>query len=480
MLMWVNLLWRLLGAFIGLIIGAVLAVVLGDQISKALHISNFEGGRGYFVFLVLIPLFALTGVILGAIMIRASWRFNGGALLVLCVVAGIFVLTHKDAFIAPPPKVEHLGNFDLLTYTSEDWGDYYALRYRGQPFQVTGQAGLMGDKTATYTRFNSIITFTLPISIPAPVFVVNLADPNNQSYFHLVREVNGQATATPLCATSGNVSADWLDVAPSDATAERNTVIRRKALAGGRWLLLGDACVLDVQTLTTYEFPTSPLQDGSDAYFDNAKLPIGLAPDQHSFVRVGSTEVRDANTGDFRGTVAHVIVYDFVNRNSYSLPLERSRMRYSSTKEIDAAWLAHHFEWQRTPNAHDRLVARQTFTPMPYHGHLSVDGDYREYKLMPVKPAMLDALAKLLTQDFKAVAAGAKKTDETSAQLDMQINGQMVHLYAMHDGYSDSQVSLWMDRGGDSRLVETIANRVNEALKTGQYDDLFLGDPVAK
>ncbi|MFN8493075.1 MAG: hypothetical protein U0350_36060 [Caldilineaceae bacterium] len=478
--MLVNLLWRLLGAFIGLIIGAVLAVVLGDQISKALHISNFEGGRGYFVFLVLIPLFALTGVILGAIMIRASWRFNVGAILVLLVVAGVFVLTHKDAFIAPPPKMEHLGNFDLLTYTSEDWGDYYALRYRGQPFQVTGPAGLMGDKTATYTRFNSIITFTVPISIPTPVFVVNAADPNNKSYFHLIREVNGQATATPLCATSGNVSADWLDVAPSDPTARRNMVISRKALEGGRWLLLGDACVLDAQTLTAYEFPTSPLQDGSDAYPDAEKLPIVLAPDQHSFVRVGSSEVRDANTGDFRGTVAHLIVYDFVDRTSYSLPVERARMRYNLAKEIDAAWLDHHFEWQRTPNAHDRLVARRTFTPFPYHGHLLVDGDYREVQLVPVKPAMLDASAKLLTQEFKAVPAGAKKTDETSEQLDIQINGQTVHLDARHDGYSDSQVVLWLERGGDSRLVETIAERVDEALKTGQYDDLFLGDPIAK
>ena len=478
--MFVNFLWRLLGAFIGLIIGVVLAVVLGDQIGKALHISNFEGGRGYFVLFIILPLFVLTGVILGAIMIRAGWRFNVGALLVLGLVAGGFVLTHKDAFITPPPKAEQLGNFELLTYTSEDWGDYYALRYRGQPFQVTGQAGLMGDKTATYTRFNSVVTFTLPISIAAPVFVVNVADPNNQSYFHLVREVNGQATATSLCATSGNVSADWLDVAPSDPTTDRDTVIRRKALDGGRWLLLGDACVLDAQTLTAYEFPTSPLQDGSDAYFDNAKLPIGLAPDQHSFVRVGSSEVRDAKTSDFRGYVAHLIVYDFVNRNSYSLPVERSRMRYNSTKAIDATWLNHHFEWQRIPNAHDRLVARQTFTPLPYHGHLLVDDDFREYQLMPVKPAMLDALAKFLAQAFKAMPAGAKKTDETSEQLDLQINGQTVHLDARHDGYSDSQVVLWMERGSNNQLVETIATRVDEALQTGQYDDLFLGDPVAK
>jgi hypothetical protein len=126
------------------------------------------------------------------------------------------------------------------------------------------------------------------------------------------------------------------------------------------------------------------------------------------------------------------------------------------------------------------LVARQTFTPFPYHGHLSIDVDYREVQLVPVKPAMLDALAKFLAQAFKAVPAGAKKTDETSEQLDLQINGQTVHLDARHDGYSDSQVVLWMERGSNNQLVETIATRVDEALQTGQYDDLFLGDPVAE
>ena len=126
--MFKNLLWRLLGALLGLIVGGVLAVLLGDSIAKVLHISNFEGGRGYFILLVLLPLFGLIGLVLGAIMIRAPWRFNGGVILVLCAISGVFVLMHKDAFIAPPPKVEHLGNFELLVYTSEDWGDYYALR----------------------------------------------------------------------------------------------------------------------------------------------------------------------------------------------------------------------------------------------------------------------------------------------------------------------------------------------------------------
>jgi hypothetical protein len=258
--------------------------------------------------------------------------------------------------------------------------------------------------------------------------------------------------------------------------------VHRKALAGGRWLLLGDECVLDGWTLTAYLFPSDPLDDGSDAALEPSTLPIGLSPDQRSLVRVGT--VRGVRVDTTRRP-ARLIVYNFIERTSYSLPVERLRMRYNSIQEIDAAWLAHYFEWQQSPGASDRLVPRRTFTPLPYHVHLSVDGDFRTYQLLPVKPAMFDVLLKLLAQEFKAVPLGTIQRDATSQQIDLQINGQRIFLsykenWGSFDGFTASRVVFWTGPGEASRLLETIANRVDEALKTGQYDDLFLGDPVSR
>lgn len=481
---WVHLAWRLLGALIGLLIGIGLAIGLGDAIGRALDISNFEGGRGYFVFLVLIPLFGLSGLILGALMIYWKWQWNLGVVLSVCVAGGLFVLTHRDAFIPPPPQVETIGNLQLLTYDSEDWGQYYALRYRDEPLTIEGRAGMFGDQSASYQTLNAVVTVTLPLSNTTPAIIVNVGDPNNSSFFYLVREVADQANVTELCATGGGVVAvDWLDVAPSDPTAARNLVLRRAGLDGGRWLLLGDSCVLDVQSLTPYHFDTYPLGDGSDASLNQSKLPIGLSPDQHSFVRLGSSEVRDEGAGDFRGYVARLIVYDFVDNRSYTLPIDRRIMRYGDLSVIDNAWLLHHFEWQTNAGGHDRLVQRTDFTPLPYQGYFSGRPDERQYNLAPVKAELLDKLVGLLEQKLQAKQGETQRYD-TSTYVDLQIGEQPVTVSYSNDGYGEPKLSVWQSSAAaqatrDGDLIDEIGRHFDQVLRTGVYDMLFLGDPVA-
>lgn len=472
--------WRLLGALVGLIIGGGLGLFLGEPIAKLLNISNFEGGRGYFVILVVVPLFALSGAVLGALMIYLRWQWNLAIGLVLLIALGGFLFSERAQFIDPPPQIETLGNFELLTYASESMGDYYQLRYRGEPFPIEGRAGMFGDKTATYPTLNAVITFTMPHSNTEPAFVVNVGDPNNSSFFYLVREVNGQAKVEYLSDTSSNVAADWLDAGRSDPTVARNLTLHRGRLEGGRWLLLGDNCVLDVQTLTAYRFDTYPLGDGSDAALNQFKLPLGLSPDQQSFVRVGSSDVRDWGTDEFRGSVALLIVYDFVDGASYTLPVDRLRMRYPAVEDIDAAWLAHHFVWQSTDGAHDRLVQRTDFTPLPYRGRLSGEGQGQEYHLVPVKAELLDNLVGFLEQKFKAVRLETAQYD-TSTYIDLQIGKQTVNLGYTRDGYSAPSIGVWLEWQADQKgaVLEEIAQRFDEVLRTGVYDGLFLGDPVA-
>lgn len=62
------------GIVIGLIVGGLAGLLLGDPISLALGISDFEGGRGYFVVFLLIPGFALLGAILAALVVGLSGR----------------------------------------------------------------------------------------------------------------------------------------------------------------------------------------------------------------------------------------------------------------------------------------------------------------------------------------------------------------------------------------------------------------------
>ncbi|MCE7980196.1 MAG: hypothetical protein DYG89_03320 [Caldilinea sp. CFX5] len=91
-------LWGVAGALLGLVGGLALAVVLGDAITLALKISNFEGGQAYFIAFVLFPIFGLIGLILGAIMIFQGWRFNLSVVALLLLSGVGFVYSYRAAF----------------------------------------------------------------------------------------------------------------------------------------------------------------------------------------------------------------------------------------------------------------------------------------------------------------------------------------------------------------------------------------------
>ncbi len=63
-----------LGILLGLIVGGTAGALFGDAIGAAFNISNFEGGRGYFVVFLIIPGFALVGAILGALTVGLYGR----------------------------------------------------------------------------------------------------------------------------------------------------------------------------------------------------------------------------------------------------------------------------------------------------------------------------------------------------------------------------------------------------------------------
>ena len=78
------------------VLGTVLALVLGDAITKAYRVSNFEGQRGYAVVFLFAPAGLLLGLIIGIVAARMSqgvgrghfFKTQGLALLVTGVVAG--------------------------------------------------------------------------------------------------------------------------------------------------------------------------------------------------------------------------------------------------------------------------------------------------------------------------------------------------------------------------------------------------------
>jgi hypothetical protein len=157
-------------------------------------------------------------------------------------------------FWANRPAVETLGNFARLTYTNAEWGEYDELHYRGERLSFADPAHQFGYSLGTYTQINALITFPLPSWITTPVFVVNVGDLNHDTLFFLVREEDGLAAVDYLCRVDGDVTAAWLDTPSADVTVLYRATRRRVRLEGeGRWLLLNEHCILDVQTLQAFD-----------------------------------------------------------------------------------------------------------------------------------------------------------------------------------------------------------------------------------
>jgi hypothetical protein len=99
--------------FLTAVVGCVLALVAGDYITRLLHVSDFEGGRGYMVVFVCAPLGILTGIVVGLVVGICTKRpgfagfliAQGLSILIVGAVAGILtgvIYVGSDK----PPKID--------------------------------------------------------------------------------------------------------------------------------------------------------------------------------------------------------------------------------------------------------------------------------------------------------------------------------------------------------------------------------------
>jgi hypothetical protein len=215
--------------------------------------------------------------------------------------------------------------------------------------------------------------------------------------------------------------------------------------------------VLDTRQPSVHRFrPDSTFSENTSV------PPFGLSPDERSFVSFGSGNGLPAPL---------LLVTDFVDDRTYTLPIDPARMRYTKFESIDPAWLDHHFEWRRGRDGVDRLIERAHFVPLPYRGELSVESNgNRTYRLDKATQALRGALIDLLVSEFKGVRQPA---DSGAYEIPVTVAGHTVNV-AFSSGSDYVSVSMGRDGVQDSTLVAAIGERFDAVLKTGRYDNLFV------
>lgn len=364
--------------------------------------------------------------------------------------------------------------------------DQFTVRYRAlrrsEPIRID-QVGPFTIKTAAAYFFNSgshtsqaakstftIFHGTTPVAADLEIDAVSvLAGPTpallagTGQQCRLIKEVGGHAVVEELswCGNSDGGHLLTADQAVFAATHDASPLpgwIDHTVYATPGLYQLGNG-VLDTRTLehaeTTYSDDPHPI---------NGLPPATVSPDGLSYVWFTYLD------GDENNAVLGVT--DWKANQHYSLPIDRSRMRYNDYHKIGPAWVDHHFTWVRGPNGHDRLAERKSFTPFPYRGDLTVGkpGESQEYTLRPCGEPMRKALVDLLVTTMGATRLPPEPNNDFYVVLGL--DGKKLKLAVVNGGVS--WVSVGMDQGdGDPAVMTRVAERIDQTLASGKLDHLF-------
>ncbi|MDF1506011.1 hypothetical protein, partial [Roseisolibacter sp. H3M3-2] len=222
--------------------------------------------------------------------------------------------------------------------------------------------------------------------------------------------------------------------------------------------------VFDTRTLAV-----RPLPEDSTVASAYEAVPIGVSPDGRGVVRHG--ERGESSTSEARTPV--LVVGDLEAGTTYTLPIDRARMRYVDVPSLDPAWLQHHFEWRRGDDGAHRLAERASFVPLPHRGAVDRSSSaFPVYRVVGASAALADVVA-----DEAARALGGERLPPAGygevARVRVGERTLAVHHYDA-GGTVELRGEGWPDV---PPLIERAARAVDAVLATGRHDALFTAAP---
>ncbi len=300
----------------------------------------------------------------------------------------------------------------------------------------------------------------------------------------------GQLQVTPIKAESASLAeVQWLDSVDSQPGRSQSFGIEAVAdiqagtqLAGGRWLRLGSRSVMDVSTLRVYPVdPWVPMIPG---------VPITSISREGDEVRAfspGRSQYVLAASGiDYgRADQAHaygLLVVDIAQGTGVELRMDRKRFRFAEPDDINAAWINHHFAWQRDSAGRERLVPRERFAPWPWRARMRQSGSGSwELNVSRIDPAFVGVIKRRLERE-----AGIQVTDvstKSGARLDLRAGGCALQAVAFGEDVSaddDKWVAIWANSdvpNASAVACEAALRRIgvliDAELATGRHDGLL-------
>ena len=349
---------------------------------------------------------------------------------------------------------EQVNSVSRMAVSSE-----FTLTHRGTPVAFGGRTSLEDSATARLSKADGVAVIAPADSAVQPALLVHFADKETGGACYMLTDRDGQLQTefVPRCPSTFEARPLTSDSAVFHSGVRRLTPrgwLDRHMFAAPGLYLVGRT-VLDTRRLAVRNFDVP----GNVSEIPSVP-PLGVSPDERSIVRFSYDEHSDSKPV--------VVVTDVVANESYLLPIDPARMRYAKIDVLDPAWLAHHFRWERNADGVDRLVERNDFVPIPYHGKLMMERDFRAYWLEPAREQLRDAIIEFLVREMGGERVAV---DSFAHDYPVKVAGQNVNVAY---GSSGQYVSVTLDRGvTDITLLREVARRIDGALATGKYDAMF-------
>lgn len=264
---------------------------------------------------------------------------------------------------------------------------------------------------------------------------------------------------------------DYVEVFMKNETTHLDQLDR---LEGGRFLMVTEHAILDVQTRKIWSMnkDNNPVENYS---YPSPHGALAFSPDQKSIVF--HAEFQSWNTQDehLPDSEHALVVYNFERDSGYAVKYDDTDTRMIDINDINYEWFNTYFEWKTIADG-DRLQVRP-FEKLPYWlGKYDHKDHY--YTLYPVKPGMLPVFL-----DFVFEQMGWTKSNILSDETG-EYTG---HCYSLGSGdiklgitFKEDEQKLTFSKhlyDEDNQVYETLVKKIAEAfnaeLSKGKHQELF-------
>ncbi len=246
------------------------------------------------------------------------------------------------------------------------------------------------------------------------------------------------------------------------------------SLSGGRYLMVTEHAVLDVQTFKIWEMNKN--NNAVENYsFPSPHGALAFSPDQKSIVFHSEFQSWNTQVEDLPESEHALIVYNFETDRGFAVKYDDTDTRMTNIQDADYTWFTTYFEWEKKSDG-DRLHLRQ-LKKLPYWtGKYDLKDSY--YTLYPVKPSMVPVFLEFVLEQMgwsKENILEDKTAEYTGHTINLGSGEIKLDIGYQEDDQKLSFSKYLYDNMTPEyeALVKRIADAFNKELQDGKHQEHF-------